>query len=78
MLDILETHLPWQQRVIQLATVQGHEQETSGEYGGGHGVTWGSWMRVRKDVLKDEEQRLKMRDVCFLCFGWAEELKKGI
>ena len=36
-LDILETHLPWQQRVIQLATVQGHEQETLVEYWGGGG-----------------------------------------
>ena len=35
MLDILESHLPWQQRVIQLATVQGHEQETLVNTGGG-------------------------------------------
>ena len=37
MLDILETHLPWQQRVIQLATVQGHEQETLVNTKGGNG-----------------------------------------
>lgn len=47
-LDILETHLPWQQRVIQLATVQGHEQETLVKFWGGRGVDLGERMRCEK------------------------------
>ncbi len=39
-LDILETHLPWRQRVIQLATVQGHEEEALALRGETMKVTW--------------------------------------
>ena len=69
-LDILETHLPWRQRVIQLATVQGHEEEALALRGGNHEGDLELCEVPR--CAKVQEQSLKM---CFL-FWWGSGLKK--